>query len=398
MRRPCIERISGLEKRYVNEVLDTSFRSSKGGTMTSRLERAFADRHGMKFAISFVNGTATMHAALLAAQIGPGDEVIVPPLTMSSTTFAVLQAGATPVFADVDLDTFNISPTSIRRVLSPRSKGIIPVALYGLPPDMDAIMEIAHDHRLIVIEDDAEAMLAKYNGRLIGTIGHMNSFSFQSSKHLTAGEGGMILTNDEALAVKVRRFNSLGYAGVDAKKAKITRDDIQDPDYSRHVSSGYNYRMPELCAAVILGQLERSDELVLRRIETANLFSRIIQDCKWLKIQETPEGYTNSYWTFAVRMMHPDVPWRQFRSIFKEMGGDGIYAAWKLTYLEPMFASGVPLQSHAASNGPQKYEVGLCPNAELLQRQMLQFKTNYWNWDDAERQAEALEKTIRHFS
>jgi len=364
--------------------------------MTARLERAFADRHGMKFAISFVNGTATMHAALLAAQIGPGDEVIVPPLTMSSTTFAVLQAGAIPVFADVDLETFNICPDSITRSLSPRTKGIIPVALYGLPPDMDAVMNIARQHRLTVIEDDAEAMFAMYKGRLIGTFGHMSSFSFQSSKHLTAGEGGMILTDDEDLAVKVRRFNSLGYAGVDAKKSKITKDDIQDPEYSRHVSSGFNYRMPELCAAVVLGQLERSSELVKRRVDVAKLLLNVIRSCTWLRPQRTPDTYTNSYWTLAVRMMHPDVSWRAFRGKFKQLGGDGIYAAWKLTYMEPMFASGVPLPGESISQ--QRYGAGLCRNAELLQRQLLQFKTNYWKWEDAEKQADILAKTIKELS
>jgi perosamine synthetase len=398
MKRPVIQRISELERRYVIEVLESGFRSSKGGAMTARLERAFADLHSMKFAISFVNGTATMHAALLAAEIGPGDEVIVPPLTMSSTTFAVLQAGATPVFADVDIETFNICPQSMARCVSARTRGVIPVALYGLPPDMDAIMQVAKQNKLTVIEDDAETMFARYKDKLMGTFGHANSFSFQSSKHLTAGEGGMILTNDEDLAVKIRRFNSLGYAGVDAKKAKITRDDIQDPEYSRHVSTGYNYRMPELCAAVVLGQLERSSELLGRRIEVAELFLSVIRDCSWLKPQSTPEDRTNTYWTLAVRMMHPQLSWRQFRRRFRELGGDGIYAAWKLTYLEPMFASGLPLSYHSSSSAPQKYGVGLCPNAELLQRQMLQFKTNYWDWEDAERQAEILAKTIKELS
>jgi len=257
-------------------------------------------------------------------------------------------------------------------------------------------MNIARQHYLTVIEDDAETMFATYKGRLIGTFGHMSSFSFQSSKHLTAGEGGMILTDDEDLAVKVRRFNSLGYAGVDAKKAKITRDDIQDPEYSRHISAGYNYRMPELCAAVVLGQLERSEELVERRIDVANLFLKVVEGCKWLKPQKTPEGYTNSYWTLAVRMMHPEISWRQFRAKFRELRGDGIYAAWKLTYLEPMFNSGCPLP--CSSSASQKYELGLCTNAELLQSQMLQFKTNYWNWEDAEKQADVLAKTIQELS
>lgn len=396
--KKTIQRISQLERDLVSEVLDTNFRSSKGGMMTARLEAAFSERLGMKYSLSFVNGTATMHAALLAAGVGPGDEVIVPPLTMSSTTFAVLQAGAVPVFADVDEGTFQIDAESIRQRVTPRTRAIIPVALYGLMPDMDAIMKIAAEHKLVVIEDDAEGFLSSAHGKGLGTFGHMSSFSFQSSKHLTSGEGGMIVTNDDDLAAKIRRINSLGYAGVSAKKSKISRDDIQDPDYSRHVSFGYNYRMPELCAAVVLGQLQRCDELVQRRIEVAELFRDAIAGCEWLKPQATPKGFVNSYWTFAVRLVHPRVSWQEFRAKFRELGGQGYYAAWKLTYLEPMFADGCPVKTSEYQGAYQDYRVGLCPVAERVQAQMLQFKTNYWHWPDAELQADILRKTINHFA
>lgn len=396
--KPTIARVSQRERDLVHEVLETEFRSSRGGMMTARLERAFVERFGVKYAISFVNGTATMHAALVAAGVGPGDEVIVPPLTMSSTTFAVLQAGAVPVFADVDPDTFQIDPASIAARITPLTRAVIPVALYGLSPDLDAIMKLAAAHDLVVIEDDAETMLSKYKGRYVGTIGHMSSFSFQSSKHITSGEGGMVLCNDDELAVKIRRFNSLGYAGVDAKKAKISRDDIQDPEYSRHVTHGYNYRIPELCAAVALGQFERADELVQRRIDVAELFASVVDEAPWLKKQCTPADCVNSYWTFAVRMTHPEVSWREFRGKFRELGGDGVYAAWKLTYLEPLFANGCPVQLPQYTGKYQSFGPGLCPNAELVQKQMLQFKTNYWDWSRAEQQAEVLAKTMRHFA
>ena len=140
---PVIERISDLERRYVEECLDYGFEASKGSLFSSRLERAFADRLGVDFAISFINGTATMHAALEAAGVGPGDEVIVPPLTMASTAFVALQAHAVPVFADIDPETFQISSESIRQRITPFTRAIIPVALYGLTPDMDSIMALA---------------------------------------------------------------------------------------------------------------------------------------------------------------------------------------------------------------------------------------------------------------
>jgi perosamine synthetase len=394
---PIIPRISELERSFVLECLGYDFEASKGSVFSSRLERAFAERLGVDYAISFINGTATMHAALQAANIGPGDEVIVPPLTMASTAFAVLQAHAVPIFADIDPETFLIDPACIRERITAYTKGIIPVALYGLSPEMDEIMAIAEEFKLIVIEDDAECFANTYKGRLIGTMGHISSFSFQSTKHLTSGEGGMIVTNDEELATKVRRFNSLGYAGVGSMKGKITKEEIQDPNYSRHVSVGFNYRMPELCAAVALAQLERSEELVTRRIQVAELFLDALGGCDWMIPQKTPEHCTNSYWTFVTRLTRSDVTWHEFRNRFRSLGGDGIYGAWKLSYLEPMFANGSPIRHPEYRGDYQTYAPGLCPRAEIIQKQLLQFKTNYWNWSDAERQADILSKSIRSF-
>jgi perosamine synthetase len=393
-----IERISARERELVDEVLATDFRSTTGGLMINRLEQAFAEAVDARFAISFVNGTATMHAGLLAAGVGPGDEVIVPPLTMSSTTFVVLQAGAVPIFADVDPDTFQVDPQSVRERCTEHTKAIIPVALYGLSPELDELNAIAAEHGLVVIEDDAETMDSTYRGRPLGAIGDMGSFSFQSSKHLTAGEGGMLTTNDEELALAVRRINSLGYAGVGASKAKITRDDIQDPSYSRHVSFGFNYRIPELCAAVVLGQLERRAELVGRRREVAALFGEVAAGCEWLHPQTTPAHCDNSYWTWVARLDHPSASWHDFRRVFLGHGGDKFYGAWKLSYLEPMFASGSPVQDPRYRGDYQPYGPGLCPAAEEIQPRLMQFPTNYWDWSEAERQASALQATIDELS
>jgi len=396
-----IRRVGDTERRYVMEVLDTEFRSSKGSLMMKRLEDAFAERFGVKYAISHVNGTATLHSAIAAAGVGVGDEVIVPPLTMSATSFAVLHNNAIPVFADVDPDTFNISPQSIRNCITPRTKAIIPVSLYGLPCDIDEILKIAQEYNLVVIEDDAQCFLGKINGRIIGSAPHMASFSFQSSKHMTSGEGGMIVTNDLELATKVRRFSSLGYAGVGAAKGKITKADIQDPNYDRHCSLGWNYRMPEICSAVALAQLEHLEELVQRRIDSAQLFASVMENFSWLTPQRIPAGFESSYWTLAVKLENPEISWHRFRDKFKENGGHGVYAAWKLTYFEPMFQN-MQLSGREDFLGQpfnkgklQTYSNGLCPIAEYLQPRILQFKTNYWNWDEAEQQAEILKRTIR---
>ena len=388
-----MKRIADLEQQLVQEVLDSQFRSSLGSKMSRALEERFASMFDSKYAIAFVNGTCTMHAALWAAGVRQGDEVIVPPLTMASTSFAVLHCGAIPVFADIDSATWTIAPASIRSRIGPRTKAIIPVSIYGLAPDLDEIMRIASEHNLFVLEDDAECFLGYYKDRIVGSIGHASSFSFQSSKHMTSGEGGMITTNDRELAEKIRRFNSLGYAGVGANKAKITKEDIQDPAYLRHVSLGYNYRIPELCAAVALGQLERLTELVGARQAAARAFASVVQGHDWLVPQFVPADYVHSYWTFAVRLMpKAGISWKEFVRAFREKGGDGIYGAWQLTYLEPAFR-GIKF----GDTQTQLLDKGLCPVAEEIQPSLLQFKTNYWDQESADRQAEALSKTILHF-
>ncbi len=395
-----MNRVSVKELEYVKEVLETQFKSSSGATYMRKFEEAFAKRYESEFAISCVNGTATMHAALEAMGVGVGDEVIVPPLTMSATTFAVLQANATPVFADVELDTFQICPRSIMEKITPNTKAIITVALYGLSPDMDPIMEVAEKHGLKVIEDNAECFLGEYKGKLAGTLGHCSSFSFQSSKHLTSGEGGIILTNDVAIAEGIRKVQSLGYAGVGAKKAKISKNDIQNPNYSRHVSMGWNYRMPELCCAVALAQVENIDALVEVRTKSAMIFQEITSEFHdWFRPQYVGSEYKNSYWTWVCKNLHETASWLDIRDAFMSNGGHGVYGAWKLTYLEPMFENMNLLkrENFIDQKNILLYKKGLCPNAEYLQERLFQFKTNYWDLNDAEKQAEILYKTLKAF-
>lgn len=403
MAKKTIQRVGEHERVYVEEVLASDFANSKNVGMLGRFEKAFAEKLNVKYAIAHTNGTATLHSALYAAGVRAGDEVITTPLTMSATCMSILQADATPVFADVIENTFQIDPKSIEKIITPRTKAIMTVALYGLSPEMDEIMAIAEKYSLKVIEDDAQCLLGFYKGRTVGSIGHLSSFSLQSTKHITAGEGGVVCTNDSDLADNARRFSVLGYGSVSRAHGIITKDDIQDPNYDRHVQMGYNYRMSELCAAVGLGQLEHIDELVERRIDVANLFLDAIGDCAWLIPQFTPEYSVNTYWAFAMRLVHSNIKWTKFRKRFMELGGDGIYAAWKPSYLEPMFQtkdfSGKERIIEKFHPEPRhEWKEGLCPIAEKVQKQILAFKTNYWDWSRAEKQAEILKKTIASFS
>ena len=390
-----MKKIDELEKKYVLNALENEFSTSKNSIFNNRLEKEFADLFNTNYAIGHVNGTATMHTALAALGVERGDEVIVPPLTMASTSLAVLQNGSVPIFADVNKDTFNIEPQAIEAVITTKTKAIITVALYGLSPEYDKILKICDKHGLYLIEDNAESFLSKYNEKNVGEFGHFASFSFQASKHLTAGEGGMLITKDETLANNARRFSSLGYSGVSGKQGNIRRNDIQDPNYSRHVALGFNYRMSELQAACVLGQLQRAKELVQVRIEVAKLFDDVIAGQNLLIRQAGLANTVNSYWAYSMVLdtQNPNKDWYLFRDIFQKNGGDGFYAAWKLTYNEPLFLNEIQYYPGVW----QKYKIGLCPNAEYLQPRMIQMKTNYWDFEEAKAQADILKKTIKEF-
>lgn len=390
-----MERISQLERDYVNQVLDNAFATSKNSVFTNKLEAAFAKEFNSKFAIAHCNGTETMHTALAALGIKSGDEVIVPALTMTSTSLAVIHNGSIPVFADVDSETFVLTGKTIEKVITARTKAVITVSLYGLAPDYDSILKVCRKYNLHLIEDNAECYLGSYKGKRVGEFGDFASFSFQASKHLTTGEGGMLITNNEEWADNARRFSCLGYAGVNAKQGKITRNDIQDPKYSRHITIGFNYRMSELQSAVALAQVERINELVKNRLEVAKIFDEAIAGSALVKRQVEPEGVTNSYWSYSVVLntQNPDVDWYKFRDLFQKNGGDGYYAAWKLSYNEPLF-------QNIIQNMPgvwQMYNENLCPISEYLQPRMIQLKTNYWDLDEARQQAAILKKTLTEF-
>lgn len=394
-----MKRISDLERKYVEEVLDNSFTSAKNYSFVTRLEKEFAEKFNTKYAIAMVNGTVTLHAALECAGVGEGDEVIVPALTMSSTNMCVLFANAIPVFADINPDTWTISIEDIKKKITPRTKAIIPVALYGLSPDIDAIMKIAKEYGITVIEDDAQCFLGYYKNRIVGSTAHMSSFSFQAGKHMTCGEGGMVTTNDPDLAVKLRRFSGLGYGSIGLDKGRINKEDIQSPTYERHVMLGWNYRPSDLCGAVALAQLQRLDELVEARIKAANHLKKAVKEFDWLIPQAIPDGYTNSYWTMVLKLNTSKVTWQDFRNKFRDFGGDSVYGAWMLGYLEPMYQTQrfMGREKIIARYGDYKYEHGLCPVAEDIQPKLLQFKTNYWDEADVIKQAEILKKTAEFF-
>ncbi len=345
-------RLSGNERKYVEEVLNHEFRSSKSGFMVSRLEEAFANHFAVRHAIALCNGTATLHSILSALGCSAGDEIIVPALTMASTSLCCLHAGCTPVFADVCKDSWCIDPESIKRLINERTRAIITVALYGMPPDMDRILEAAQG--IPVIEDDAQCVGGYYKGRLAGTIGRAASFSFQSSKTLTAGEGGIVVTSDSDLAGRIRQFSNLGYP------ANATREYIQHPDAIRHVQLGWNYRMADLQAAVCLGQLEDLELHVKQRQDAAR---NITVGATWVIEQSAFYDHVHSCWAKAYRLENAPGTWEQFVTLFSKHP----YACWLPNYKEPVFQKWL-----RDRNLPDP----VCPVAEEIQPKIVAFQTN----------------------
>ena len=267
-------RFGGKELDYLREVIDSGFGSGTSGSMNNRFEKAFAEKVGAAWAITFNSGTSTLHAALDAMGVAPGDEVITTPLTVISNLDVILSQNAIPVFADIDPETFNIDPEDVARKMTPRTKALMPVSLYGLSCDLDPLMALAEAQGIMVLNDAAQAFQAQYKGRRIAEVAHVTSYSFENSKHVTTGDGGIVVTNDEALATHIRKFGSLGYAAMTSGEGRIriNKDIFQDPTYKRHDAYGYNYRMPEVAAAVGLAQTERIDHFVSLRREIAEMY------------------------------------------------------------------------------------------------------------------------------
>ena len=252
-------------------------------------EQAFADFHQARFGITAANGTVTLETALSAAGIGPGDEVIVPPISFIATATAVLRIGATPVFADIDQATYNLDPSRVEEALTERTRAIIPVHFAGQPADMDALMSMAERRGLIVIEDCAHAHGATWRGKSIGSFGHFGSFSFQASKNLTAGEGGFLTTNNEELAEIARSICNQGRRN--------------GGGWFEHVRLGTNYRLTGWQAAILLTQLSRLPEQIERRNENARFLNEQLSGINLISLPFVDERVTcHSYYLYMIRL------------------------------------------------------------------------------------------------
>ena len=343
------------EAAAVKEViLSGSFVSGKN---VAKFEEEFASYIGVNAAAAVNSGTAALHIALALLNIGPGDEVIVPPLTFMSTITAVFHQNAIPVFADIDKDSFCISPEDIRKRITTRTKAIIPVHLYGNSAEMDEIMRIAEEYNLYVIEDCAQAHGTEYNGTKVGSIGHIGVFSFFATKHMTTGEGGIITSNNEDWVKKARIIRNHGL---------INRDD--------HVCLGYNYRMDEMAAAMGLVQLRKLDYFNKQRIKNSFfLLNKLSNETpKWFCMPKLSKNIKHTFfWCPLVVNTENGFSAKDVVGKLKEKGVEV-----RQRYHEPLYkqkvilnyspyTNGCPFTCQPESNIPDYKSLNL-PNAEAL--------------------------------
>lgn len=282
----CEPFLAGNEKKYVMDAMETNWISSHGKYIGA-FEEKFAEFCGVRHAIATTNGTTSIHLALAALEIGPGDEVILPSFTMMATVLPIIYVGATPVFVDCCKDTWCMDPEQIEVKITPRTRAILPVHIYGHPCDMEFIMRIADERGIAVVEDAAEAHGAMQGTKRVGSFGRFGCFSFYANKIITTGEGGMVVADDDGLAERCRSLKNLAFL----------------PDAARrfeHHEIGFNYRMTNIQAAIGLAQMECVDELMERRRKNAMLYSERLHEVPGITLPVEQKGYHNVYWMYGV--------------------------------------------------------------------------------------------------
>ena len=331
------------------------------GPRVTQLEEKLCAVTGAKYCVAVSNGTAALHIAALAAGIGPGDEVITTPITFAASANCVLYCGARPVFADINPATYNIDPASIRACISPRTKAVVAVDFTGQAVELDEIRAICREYHLTLIEDAAHSIGTLYKGQPIGSLADMTTFSFHPVKTVTAGEGGAVTTNSKELYDKLVLLHAHG----------ITRDRDQmahptdDPWYNEQVGYGFNYRLTEIQAALLLSQLNKLEQFSRRRKEIVARYDAAFSRIPQLQIQrEIPQSDTTRH--LYILRLRCDMLRCSRREFFDALGAEGIHS--QVHYL-PVY-----WHSHYESLG---YEKGLCPQAERYYQEVMSLPLYY---------------------
>ena len=281
--------LDGNEKKYLIECIDTGWISSEG-SFVRQFEEKISDRLGRKFGIAVCNGTSALETAVAALDMEPGAEILMPTFTIISCAAAVIRAGYIPVLVDCDPDTWNMDIGHVEARLTHRTKAIMIVHIYGMPVDMDPILQLAEKHGLKVIEDAAEMLGQTYKGKPCGSFGHISALSFYSNKHITTGEGGMVLVDDEKVAERCRSLRNLSFQ---AHRRFV------------HNELGFNFRMTNLQAALGIAQLERLDEFVEKKRMMGKKYTSLLNDLQGIQLPVEKTDYAeNIYWVFGIVLIN----------------------------------------------------------------------------------------------
>ena len=352
------------------------------GPRITQLEEKLCEVTGAKYCVAVSNGTAALHIAAIAAGIKEGDEVITTPITFAASANCALYCGARPVFADINPDTYNIDPASIRKCITDKTKAVVAVDFTGQAVELDEIRAICKEHNLVLIEDAAHSIGTRYNGQPIGSIADMTTFSFHPVKTVTAGEGGAVTTNDPVLYQKLLLAHAHG----------ITRDRSQmvhptdDPWYNEQVNLGYNYRMTEFQAALLMSQLKKLEAFSKRRKEIVNMYDEAFSKLPEVKVQkEIPESDTTRH--LYILQLDDRMLNCTRREFFDALHAENIYS--QVHYL-PVY-----WHSHYENLG---YPKGICPNAEHYYRQSMSLPLYYSLTDeDVKDVIHAVEKLVAYY-
>lgn len=374
---PAYRTIGEEEKRAVMEVLDSGVLSKflgtwspdfYGGPRVQKLEKEWANYFGVKHAVSVNSATSGLYAAVGAAGVGPGDEVIVSPYTMTASATAALVYGAIPVFTDIDPDIFCLDPRSIRQRITPRTKAIIAVDIFGHPAEFDEIMDIAREHDLVVIEDAAQAPGALYKNRYAGTLGHMGVFSLNYHKTIHCGEGGVVVTNDDRFAERLQLIRN--HAEVVVEKKGVS-------DLTNMI--GFNYRMTEIEAAIASEQLKKLESLVRPRIEAANYLTSKLKNLPGLTTPMIRPYVRHGYYVYPLKYdaYVTGVPRARFTEALRAEGIPCGIGYVRPLYLEPVYQKRVGFGRNGfpfaciKNQSSVLYERGICPICERMHFEML---------------------------
>lgn len=337
--------LNGNEKKYLNECIDTGWISSEG-PFINRFEQNMSDYIGRKFAVAVTNGTAALEMAMVALNIQVGDEVILPSFTIISCAQAIVKVGGIPVLVDSEFDSFNMRIENIEAKITSRTKAIMIVHIYGLPVDINPILKLAKKYNLKVIEDAAEMHGQTYYNKKCGSFGDISIFSFYPNKHITTGEGGMILTDDEHVYNRCKSLRNLGFSP-ESNKRFI------------HEELGWNLRMTNLQAALGVAQLERIEEFIQKKRWIGDLYQDLLQDIEAINLPLKEKTFAeNIYWVFAITLK--DNYEKNARQVMKELGSKGIGTRpfFYPMHKQPVFNKMGLFESETYPNAMRLYEQG----------------------------------------